>query len=130
MPRQPTDDLTNAGKRLAGIANGYIAYIGPWELRSLWLAVRLEDGSTDGNLYPSMKEAVKHSDPQRCFYFAFRGNIGGLDPREAAIVIDFHRSARLAGIPQSDPDAAKQREPFLSTYGHDVFSRNLRSRLS
>lgn len=133
MPRPLTYELEEAGKRLAGIANLFIASRDPWELKDAVLAVKLEDGSTDGALYPGQYEAVRHSDPKRCFYFHFKGNLGGIDPREAAIVIQFHREAREAGIPQADPDNSKrapQPVPFLSTYGHDVYSRVQRSRLN
>ena len=124
MPRPLNDELREAGKRLAGIVNGYIAFMQPWELRNAVLAVRLQDGSTDGNVYENMRDAVRHSDDKRCFYFHFKGNLGGIDPREAAIVIDFHREAREAGIPQADPDGGnRQPVPILSTYGHDVYSR-------
>lgn len=122
MPRPLTVELSEAGKRLAGIVNGYIAFMRPWELRNAVLAVKLADGSTDGNVYENMSDAVRHSDDTRCFYFHFRANLGGIDPREAAIVIDFHREAREAGLPQKDPNG-REISPILSTYGHDVYSR-------
>lgn len=129
MPRPLTYELEEAGKRLAGIANLFVVSRDPWELKSSVLAVRLEDGSTDGNLYDSQFDAARHSDPTRCFYFHFRGNMGGIDPREASLVIQFHREARAAGIPQADPDNKKRQPvPILSNYGHDVYSRIQRSR--
>jgi hypothetical protein len=126
VPRPLTHELEEAGKRLAGIVNLFIASRDPWELQQCVLAVSLADGSTNGDVYDSQYDAVRHSDPTRSFYFHFKGNIGGIDPREAAIVIQFHREAREAGIPQADPDAGKRQAqpvPILSTYGHDVYSR-------
>jgi hypothetical protein len=127
VPRPLTRELEDAGKRLAGIVNTYVACRNPWELKDIVLAVRLADGSTDGNLYDSQQDAVRHSDETRCFYFHFKGNIGGIDPREAAIVIQFHREARESGLPQADPDRKEAVTPFLSTYGHDIYSRVQRS---
>lgn len=128
MPRPLTYELEEAGKRLAGIVNLFVVSRDPWELKSCVLAVKLQDGSTDGNLYDSQFDAARHSDPKRCFYFHFRGNIGGIKPNEASLVIQFHREAREAGIPQADPDNKKRQPvPILSNYGHDVYSRIQRS---
>jgi hypothetical protein len=131
VPRPLTYELEEAGKRLAGIVNLLVVARDPWELKECVLAVKLQDGSTDGSVYDSQYDAVRHSDPTRCFYFHFKGNLGGIDPREASIVIQFHREAREAGIPQADPDAKKRQPvPILSNYGHDVYSRVQRSRLN
>jgi hypothetical protein len=129
VPRPLTYELEEAGKRLAGAINLLVASNNPWDLKEKVLAVKLQDGSIDGNLYDSQYDAVRHSDPKRCFYFHFKGNLGGIDSREAAIVIQFHREAREAGIPQADPDAGKSRQPvpIMSTYAHDVYSRVQRS---
>jgi len=127
VPRPLTRELEEAGKRLAGTVNTYIAARDPWELKNCVLAVRLSDGSTDGNLYESMQDAVRHSDETRHFYFHFKGNLGGVSVRECALVLQFHREAREAGLPQGDPDRKEQITPFLSTYGHDVYSRIQRS---
>lgn len=122
MPRRVFPaDLVEAGKRMSDHVNGLLAFHNPWELRTKWLAVALADGYCRPELFDSILDAKKHSDESRCWYFAFINCLGGVNPYECTVMIDFHRKARDAGLNQANPEA----QPFMSTYGHDVMSGRL-----
>lgn len=102
-----TPDLLDAGKRASDTVNNFLTLQEPWEIRNCFLAFKLADGSTDGVLYDSMKDAAKHQkgDEQRYHYFCFRNCLGGTNPREMAIVIKFARDAYLnPRLRMIDPD--------------------------
>lgn len=106
---------------MADQINGRLAMSNPFELRSKFMAFRLQDGTTDGTIYDSIPDAKKHTDEFQCCYFAFLNMLGGTNEYECAVYLDFHRKARDAGLGQKDPAAV----PFMSTYGHDVMGGRL-----
>jgi hypothetical protein len=62
-----------------------------------YVAIRLADGkSPDGALYDTRRDAVRHNihDPW-CFYV--KVNPGGIQPREAWVVLGYARQAKDAG---------------------------------
>lgn len=75
-----------------------------------YLAIRLSDGGSDGKLYATKQEAVKHQvHEQLCAYFSFRNAPTGFGfgPRglqEAAVYLKWHRMAYDAGFRLVDPD--------------------------
>lgn len=122
-------ELIDAGKRASDIANLYITFMDQWELRSKWLAFRLNDGSSDGVLYDTRKDAVKHQfDERRCAYFSFRNCLGGTNARDMAIFLNFCREAYDAGFRLIDPDDASGGREILPTYDVGDYQRNLMRR--
>lgn len=61
-----------------------------------FVAVRLSDGGTDGVLYDTREDAIKHQlHPEYCFYLLVPP--GGMTPLEAQVCIEFKRQAFEAG---------------------------------
>jgi hypothetical protein len=76
-----------------------------WELRNKWMAFSLADGSSDGQLYDSKRDAVRHqSNEFQCAYISFRNLLGGATPHECVRVLNFTRDAYDAGFRLTDPD--------------------------
>jgi len=74
-----------------------------WDSVGKWMAFKLEDGSTDHEVYPRKQDAVRHNDEFRhCF---IKLHPGGMGICEAQIMLTFHRNAYDAGFRLSDPDA-------------------------
>src|SRR5437762_517876 len=74
------------------------------------MAIRLSDGGSDGKLYDTKREAVKHQlHEQLCAYYSFRNSPNGFSfgPRglqEAAVFLAWHRMAYDNGFRLPDPD--------------------------
>lgn len=99
--------LLDAAKRAADTINGQLALCRPWYLSNKWMAFRLSDGSSDGVLYDSKRDAVKHqSDEFLCFYVSFRNCAMGTNAREVAMWLVMHRQAYDKGYRFVDPDHA------------------------
>lgn len=100
------DDL-NAGKRAHDYIQTYTQGIDIWDIKSKWVAIRLSDGGSDGQIYDSKQDAVRHQAyEQQCMYVAFGSMLaaGGSNARELAIMIAFHRDAYKRGFRLVDPD--------------------------
>jgi hypothetical protein len=92
-----TQEEKDAAQRLCDAVNVHVQAIGS-EAFGKYVAVRLEDGrSVDGNLYDSRADAVRHTihDPW-CFYV--KVNPGGIQPREAWVVLGYARQAKKNGV--------------------------------
>jgi len=97
----------NAAKRMSDALNTYIHGLREhlFELRDKWMAFRLSDGTSDGVLYDSKRDAVRHQDDEfRCAYISFRNILGGASPQECVRVLNFTRDAYDAGFRLADPD--------------------------
>lgn len=98
--------IDDAARRAFDVVNSYVAFV-PFETRTKqWVAIRLLDGGSDGVLYDSKREAVRHqSDEKLCAYFAYRNSPDGFRTRkDAAIFLEYHRQAYDAGARLPDPD--------------------------
>lgn len=100
-----TPIYSDVARRFADIVNGYTAWV-KWEERQhYWLAVRLSDGGTDGELYHSKRDAVRGQlDEFVCAYFAFRNCMNGISCKEAEAFLLYVRAAYDAGMRLPDPD--------------------------
>jgi len=118
-------EFSDEAKRMHNIVQGYIAFIDPWELKNKWVAVRLRDGGTDGTLYDSMEDAIRHqSDEFLCAYFSYLNCLNGITVKECEIWLDFVRKAYKAGFRLPDPSAqfggSKSRlQPFMDVEQFD-----------
>jgi hypothetical protein len=115
MPVHPNAELLEAGKRMADQVNLHITYSDPFLIRNSWMAFNLNNGESDGTVYDSLADAKRFTDEFQTAYLCFVGMLGGTNPVECAIYLDFCRKARDAGLGHRDPNAI----PFLSTQGHD-----------
>lgn len=97
--------VSDAAKRCADIINAYATFV-PFEHRvRCWVAIRLSDGGSDGTLYESRRDAVRHqSDEKLCAYFTYRNSPHGMKPKDAQLWLDYHRAAYDAGFRLPDPD--------------------------
>jgi hypothetical protein len=117
-------DWSDAAKRASDIVNGYRAFV-PWdELKTKVIAIRLSDGGSDGVLYDSKREAVKHQvDEFLCAYVFMRNLMGGATPREMELYLKWNRDAYDAGMRMPDPMDVNGGPELIMTAGrHDQLS--------
>ena len=133
MPQEDIDILTpellDAGKRAHEAIMMHILFADWDDLKNQWLAISLEDGRSDGNIYDTAADAIKHQtfENQR-WYVAFRGlGPAGSKPMECALMIRHWRKARDAGMRFVDPDN-RLRAPLMTARQND-YQRSL-ARLS
>jgi hypothetical protein len=123
--------VTDAGKRAYDIARSYCAYIGYDERVRSWVAFRLEDGGSDGTLYPSKVDAIRHQTyEQQCGYFSYRGSPNGFaSAKDAAIWLEYHRQLYSAGGRLVDPDDAHGGPDIIMPTAKEQLMDQLRSML-
>jgi len=73
-----------------------------------YIACKLEDGSGDGTLYPTKRDAARHQ-PHPELYAYFRIVLGGIEPRDALVYLHFCRDAYRRGLRLTDPDDARRK---------------------
>lgn len=100
--------VTDAGKRAFDIVRSYCVFVDYEERVRSWVAIRLEDGGSDGTLYLSKQDAIRHqSHEQSCAYFSYRGSPEGFaSAKDAAIWLEYHRHIYANGGRLVDPDDA------------------------
>ena len=91
---------------MADHINGVIAFQGhAWDLRNSWMAFRLEDGYSNGDVYDSKRAAVRHVPNEKHFaFFSFRNAPGGVTAFDCQLFLDVHRNAYEYGNSLHDPD--------------------------
>lgn len=98
--------VTDAARRAYDIIRAYVHFV-PFEERvRSWVALRLADGGSDGTLYESRREAVRHqSDEKLCAYFSYRNAPNGFaSQKDAQLYMDYHRMTYDQGHRLPDPD--------------------------
>jgi hypothetical protein len=99
--------VTDAARRMAEGIGVRIVFT-PWDLlvRSC-MAFRLDDGSTDGVLYPDRKTALSYQ-LRPCCVFYFRNSPGGVDAFDCQIFLNINRLAyendRITWVDPESPD--------------------------
>lgn len=74
-----------------------------WNGAAPWIAVRLSDGGSDGNLYPSKGDAVRHQlVREQCAYIRIPPT--GMNAAEAENQLRWVRALYAAGMDLADPD--------------------------
>jgi hypothetical protein len=95
----------DAAKKLADTVNSYAVAYPASQLAHMWLAIRLADGSYDGTIYQTRRDAVRHqSDEKLCAYISLANAPGGMTVRDAFEFLAYHRAAYDAGFRLPDPD--------------------------
>lgn len=119
----------DAGRRISDALNTYINGLAKthwFELRSKWMAFRLSDGSSDGVLYDTKRDAVRHqADEFLCAYISFANLAGGASPHECAIFLNFTRDAYDAGMRLPDPDDVNGGRDVAPTAARIDMARNI-----
>jgi hypothetical protein len=61
-----------------------------------WIAIRLSDGGSDGIVYDNVADAANHQlHYQMCMYIQIQ--YGGMSPKEADVMLRYHRQVYDAG---------------------------------
>jgi len=120
--------LKDCAKRACDIVNAYYTTVEWVDLKDKFVAIRLEDGGSDGVLYDNKRDAVRHQrNEQQCAYVCFR-NLGptGARPREMAIYLQYNREAYDNGFRLTDPDDSRGGPQLLPTANlADTFRRRV-----
>jgi hypothetical protein len=121
--------ISDAARRAADNINAYVTFMDRDELIRKWMAIRLADGSYDGTLYDSKRDAVRHqSDEFLCAYVSFRNLQQGTTAKEMQVFLNFNREAYDHGFRLPDPDSQTGgREVLMTTAQHD-YQTNLLKR--
>lgn len=94
--------FSDAAKRMADQVSLHIAALGN-DAFFRWVAIRLADGGSDGTLYDTRADAVRHqSDERLCTYVMVPPT--GMTPREADAVLRFTRFAYDNGYRITSPE--------------------------
>lgn len=107
---------------MSDLINAMVTFKGWDELQNGYVAFKLEDGSSDGTLYDTYEQALKHTDESRCLYFCFRQAMGGANVKDCQILLEFNRYVVAAGIPRKHPESNRGISPILSIKGYERFS--------
>lgn len=95
---------SDAARRCSDAVNLHLVALGNEAVRK-WVAVRLADGSSDGELYDFKRDAVRHQPHEQvCAYVSVAP--GGMSPCAAESYLATHRKLYEAGFRLADPDAA------------------------
>lgn len=93
---------SDSAKRASDAVNLHLAAQGFAAFRK-WVAVRLLDGKSDGVLYDTRREAVRHQfDEQLCAYVCLPPT--RMSPCSAEAFLKFTRDAYSSGFRLTDPD--------------------------
>ena len=93
-----TNEERDAVQRLCDAVNVHVQAIGS-EAFGKYVAIRLEDGrAVDGNLYDSRADAVRHTIDRAPWCFYVKVNPGGIQEREAWVVLGYARQAKRSGV--------------------------------
>ncbi len=120
-------ELFDAGRRAADAINKHIHNQGWWEIRHKWIAIRIADGTSDGVLYDTKRDAVRHQhDEFTCAYLCYKGLAQGAKDTDAAILIKFHRDMYKAGFRMPDRDNRfGGPDAVMSTQRNDWYRRTI-----
>lgn len=93
---------SDSAKRASDAVNLHLAALGFAAFKK-WVALRLQDGSSDGVLYDTRREAVVHQlDEQLCAYVRLPPT--RMTPCSAEAFLKFTRDAYRSGFRLTDPD--------------------------
>lgn len=118
----------DAARRIADIVNAQ-AVAQPFDvLVRSWMAFKLSDGTSDGVLYDSRPDAIRHqSNESECLYLCLREAPGGMLPMQAQALINFHRMAYDAGGRVTHPSDRQMIMPLAREDVMSQYRRLLRS---
>jgi hypothetical protein len=99
----PDQAFSDAARHCADAVNIHVTVHGAFGAIGKWVAVRLADGKSDGMLYDTKGDAVKHQlHEMMCAYVCITP--GGMTPADAESYLRTHRKLYEAGYRLADPD--------------------------
>lgn len=93
-------ELADAAKRLSDAVTLHMTATNNAAAGS-WVAARLEDGGTDGNLYDTRGQAIQHNPDYHCYVVI---PPGGMGVHEASVFLRFNRVLFKNGMRMPDPE--------------------------
>jgi hypothetical protein len=96
---------SDAAKRASDAVNLHVIALGFGAFRK-WVAVALADGRSDGELYDSKRDAVRHQRHNEDRFAFVRITPNGMTVCRAESYLGVHRKLAAAGFRLADPDAA------------------------
>jgi hypothetical protein len=128
-PRREGYSHTDSAKRASDQVNLHMSAIGLDAVRK-WVAIRLADGGSDGTLYDTKRDAVRHQpDEFLCCYVCIPPT--GMTACMAESFMRTNRMAYDAGFRLPDPDSVhggKDIIPRLTVEDNNAQLRRLRKR--
>lgn len=101
MKTTPQDEL-DAAKRCSDTINGHLTFKGESAI-GRWVAIRLSDGGSDGNLYDTKPDAVRFQLHENlCAYVCITPD--GMSKDSALSYLRTNRKLYDSGMRLSDPD--------------------------
>lgn len=94
---------SDAAKNARDNINLHYASVG-WDAVGKFVAIALQDGSSDHNLYDTKRDAVRHQSNEFLFMYV-KIVPSQITECEAQILLDFHRKAYENGFRLADPDS-------------------------
>lgn len=94
--------------------------LGVRERHLQWVAIRLADGSSDGNVYESRRDAARYISNATDGWFIVKIGVDSMGEREAIIVLQQARQAWKAGVRFADhdlvtPQLSELLQPYIPT---------------
>src|SRR5262245_2186661 len=88
-------ELLDAAARMRDAVNLHVVAgtLGVRERRLCWVAIKLSDGRSDGNLYESRRDAVRHTQNKERGWAYLKVGANSMGERESIIVLQTFRQA-------------------------------------
>jgi hypothetical protein len=121
-------DHADAAKRVSDTYNLHRTASGLLGTVGKVFAVALSDGTSDGVLYDTMADAIRHQRHNAKWYAYLRVGREGMTPCNAASLLKLHRDADAAGlkfVDRDDPSCGYELIPRLTIEDHQRMTRAL-----
>jgi hypothetical protein len=113
-------ELLDAAARMRDAVNLHVvaAALGVRDRNLCWVAIKLEDGRSDGNLYESRQDAVNHTQNLSRGWAYLKVGADSMGERESLIVLQTFRMAFARGVIFAEeevvvPHLSELMKPFL-----------------
>lgn len=120
-------ELVDAANRMRDAVNLHVVAgtLGIRERHLQWLAIRLEDGRSDGEVYETRKDAVRHTMNKSKGWFYVKVGVDSMGEREAIIVLQQARQAFAKGVVFAEeevitPMLSELLKPFIPNTIHKL----------
>lgn len=126
-------ELIDAANRMRDAVNLHVVAgtLGVRERHLQWLAIRLEDGRSDGTVYETRRDAVRHTMNKSRGWMYVKVGASTMGEREAILVLQMNRQAFAKGVVFAEeepiiPQLTELARPFIpNTLGKlGIFRRN------
>lgn len=108
-------ELKDAASRMRDAVNLHVVAfnLGVRERNLCWVAIKLEDGRSDGNLYHSRADAVRHTQNLSRGWFYVLVGVEQMGEKESIIVLQQARQAFAKGVVFAEEQVATTMLPEL-----------------